>query len=211
MPIHVNDREISDAAVAEEVQHHPAATLEEAQHAAAEALVIREVLIQEARCQGLAPAPRDLGDGRSETEEESLIRALLDREVTVPEADDASLRRYYDNNRPRFCSPDLFEAAHIFFPAAADDQAARQAAKVQAQQAIAALQADPSAFARLAGELSACPSAKDGGHLGQVSRGQTVPEFETFLENLAPGQICPTPVPTRYGVHVVRLDRRGPS
>ena len=61
---------------------------------------------------------------------------------------------------------------------------------------------------RLAGELSACPSAKDGGHLGQVSRGQTVPEFETFLENLAPGQICPTPVPTRYGVHVVRLDRR---
>ena len=26
MPIHVNDREISDAAVAEEVQHHPAAT-----------------------------------------------------------------------------------------------------------------------------------------------------------------------------------------
>ena len=57
-------------------------------------------------------------------------------------------------------------------------------------------------------ELSACPSAAQGGHLGQISRGQTVPEFETFLYNLEVGQICPVPVKTRFGYHVLRLDRR---
>ena len=63
-------------------------------------------------------------------------------------------------------------------------------------------------FAELAQQLSACPSAAQGGNLGQITRGQTVPEFETFLFNLEEGQICPVPVKTRFGYHVLRLDRR---
>ena len=51
-------------------------------------------------------------------------------------------------------------------------------------------------LAELAQQLSACSSAAQGGNLGQISRGQTVPEFETFLFNLEPGQICPVPVGT---------------
>ena len=35
-----------------------------------------------------------------------------------------------------------------------------------------------------------------------------MPELETFLFNLEPGQICPVPVKTRFGYHVLRLDRR---
>jgi peptidyl-prolyl cis-trans isomerase C len=56
--------------------------------------------------------------------------------------------------------------------------------------------------------MSACPSAAQGGNLGQITPGQTVPEFETFLYNLEEGQICPVPVKTRFGYHVLRLDRR---
>ena len=44
--------------------------------------------------------------------------------------------------------------------------------------------------------------------LGQIVTGDTVPEFESALNALAPGQIAPAPVPSRYGVHVVRLDAR---
>ena len=73
---------------------------------------------------------------------------------------------------------------------------------------LAEVLATPQRFADRARELSACPSATHGGNLGQVSRGQTVPEFETFLFNLEPGQICPVPVKTRFGYHVLRLDRR---
>ena len=50
--IRVNDIEIGAAWIAEEMQYHPAASAEEAQRAAAEALVVRELLRQEARAQG---------------------------------------------------------------------------------------------------------------------------------------------------------------
>jgi peptidyl-prolyl cis-trans isomerase C len=55
---------------------------------------------------------------------------------------------------------------------------------------------------------SACPSATNGGRLGQLTRGDLVPEIETFIFALDEGQICPVPVMTRYGAHVLRLDRR---
>ncbi len=208
MSIYVNAREISDAALAAEVQNHPAPDFAAAEKAAAEALVVRELLLQEAARQGLRPEPRRLGAGKRETEEDALVRQLLAREIAIPTADAAACRRYYENNLRRFRSPDLFEAAHIFFPAHPEDRAAYAEARRQAEAAIARLTREPAAFARLAAELSACSSAHVGGSLGQFARGQTLPEFESFLDNLEPGQISPVPVPTRYGFHVVRLDQR---
>lgn len=204
----VNGAAITAAAIAAEAQHHPARDRVAAERAAAEALVVRELLLQEAEREGIAPVPFSDADGRRETEEEAMIRALIRGAVTVPEVDEESLRRYYDNNRRKFESPDLFEAAHILYPALPDDATAVAAATARAEAAIVLLHSEPTRFADLARSESACPSASNGGNLGQVSPGQTVPEFETFLVNLEPGQLCPVPVRTRYGVHVLRLDRR---
>ncbi|MDJ0608072.1 MAG: peptidylprolyl isomerase [Kiloniellales bacterium] len=206
--IKINAACISQAAIQAEAQNHPAETPEAALAAAAQALAVRELLLQEAGRQGIAAAPETDDKGRQEIGEEATIRTLLEREVTVPEADEATCRRYFDNNPQRFRSPDLFEAAHILFSAAPDDGAAYEKAVSEAEQVIAALQKDPGAFANLARRLSACSSAQNDGRLGQVSRGDTVPEFETFLANLEEGQLCPVPVRSRYGVHVLRLDRR---
>lgn len=206
--ITVNGTAISAAAIAEEAQHHPARDRTAAERAAAEALVVRELLRQEAAREGIAPMPFTDPDGRRETEEEAAIRALIRGAVTVPAVDEEGLRRYYENNRRKFRSPDLFEAAHILYPARPDDAGAIATATARAEAAIALLQSEPGRFADLARSESACSSAANGGNLGQVSLGQTVPEFETFLVNLEPGQLCPVPVRTRYGVHVLRLDRR---
>jgi peptidyl-prolyl cis-trans isomerase C len=206
--ITVNGTAITAAAIAEEAQHHPSHDWAAAERAAAEALVVRELLLQEAGREGIAPMPFADRNGRRETEEEAMIRALVRGAVSVPEVDEESLRRFYDNNRRKFRSPDLFEAAHILYPAQPDDAGAVAAATARAEAAIALLRSEPSRFADLARSESACTSASNGGNLGQVSRGQTVPEFETFLVNLEPGQLCPVPVRTRYGIHVLRLDRR---
>ena len=56
--------------------------------------------------------------------------------------------------------------------------------------------------------MSDCPSACEGGRLGQVTRGETTPEFEAALLTLEAGQTCAEPVQTRYGVHVLRLERK---
>lgn len=208
MTVSVNGVEIPEQAIAAELQHHPAGSLEQARDEAARALVLRELLLQEARRLGVKGEPRTLQSGASEDHEEATIRALLEREVRTPEPEEAELRRWHARNAGRLRSSDIYEAAHILFAAGPRDEAARARARARAETAIAHLRSEPGAFARLARELSDCPSAAQGGALGQVTRGRIAPELETFLQHLAPGEVCPTPVPSRYGYHVLRLDRR---
>jgi peptidyl-prolyl cis-trans isomerase C len=199
---------IAREAIAQEIQHHPAATAVEAWTAAARALVVRELLLQEARRLDLEPAPIDDGEGRRETDDEALVRALVEQEVQTPEADDATCRRFYDRNRQQFRSANLYEARHILFAAAPGSASARKEASEHAKSVIAELARDPAAFTALAETLSACPSGKTGGNLGQLGPGQTVPEFERALSAMAVGTVHPEPIETRYGFHVVALDRR---
>jgi len=60
----------------------------------------------------------------------------------------------------------------------------------------------------LARAHSACSSASQGGNLGQITAGQTTPEFEQALFSLEPGSIGPEPVATRYGFHIIRLEHK---
>jgi peptidyl-prolyl cis-trans isomerase C len=210
VPVFVNGVEISDHAINREVQYHPAGSVAEARDEAARALAVRELLLQAAARRGIdRPDPPEHGqEDERETDDEALIRTLIAREVRMPEPDEAACRRFYEQNLKRFRSPDLFEAAHILFVADPEDAAASARAKEEASAVLHDVLADPGRFSDLARARSACPSAAQGGNLGQITRGQTVPEFETFLCNLEPGQICPVPVKTRFGYHVLRLDRR---
>lgn len=200
----VNGRVVSEEEIAREMQHHPAPTFEEARREAALALVVRELLLQEAR--RLAFASGDSGPERPGFE--SAIERLLQQEVSVPEADLDTCLRYYEQNKERFHSPDIFEASHILFPAAPDDEEARTLARERAWALLRQLEAKPESFAELAREHSACSSASDGGHLGQITNGQTAPEFEAALSRLAPGEYSRAPVATRYGYHIIKLHRR---
>ena len=67
---------------------------------------------------------------------------------------------------------------------------------------------EPTLFAGLAAMHSECPSAEVGGNLGQIGSGQTVPEFEAALTAVTVGAVAPGPIETRYGFHIVILDRR---
>jgi peptidyl-prolyl cis-trans isomerase C len=209
--IQVNGVAIPIEAIRREAQNHPAADAEAALAEAARALVVRELLLQEARRLGLKAEVAEDADGRRETDEEALIAALLEHEVSTPRADAETCRRYYLNNIHRFRSADIYEARHILIAADPGDRAARAAARSQTERLIEALKADPSRFAALALQHSACPSKTEGGNLGQLTAGQTVPEFETFLFSLEEGQLCPVPAGTRFGFHVIKLDRKLPG
>ncbi len=206
--VFVNGIAIPEAAIAAEMQYHPAASKETSLQSAARALTVRAVLIARAEDLRLMPAPETDANGKRETDEDALIRQLLECEVKVPEPDEDSCARYYQNNRERFRSPEIFEASHILFGVARSSCKAYAEAVEQAETVIDALSRDPGKFDELARTLSNCPSAAQGGNLGQITRGQTTPEFETFLFSLGEGQLCPVPVKSRYGVHVVKLHRR---
>ena len=206
--VSVNGVTVERDAIVREMQHHPAGKPIEAWQQAARALVIRELLLQRARVLGVTPEPISDEAGRRETDDEALMRAVVDREVTVPEPDDATCRRFYDKNLARFRSPDIYEAAHILFAALPSDSAAYAQARADATAVLATLTENPETFAALAQAYSRCPSAAQGGNLGQLTQGQTTPEFEEAMLALAPGALCAEPVATRYGFHIIRLERK---
>ncbi len=209
--VSVNGVTIARDEIQREMQHHPAGKPIAAWQQAARALVVRELLLQRARHLGLIPEPiSDQGD-RRETDEEALIRAVVEREVAVPEPDDETCRRYYERNTARFRSPDIYEASHILFAALPDDREAYAQARAEAGAVLATLRDDPESFAALAKAYSRCPSAEQGGNLGQLTKGQTTPEFERVLVSLAPGELCAEPVATRYGFHLIRVERKHPG
>lgn len=199
MPITVNGKLIRDEEIAVEMQYHPASTMRKAVDAAARALVVRELLMQEAARLGLAAS------------DESKLDRLLDGQIAVPDADQATCRRYYETNRKRFRNDELYEACHILIAADPADDAALARAKDTAAALIAILQRQPERFAELVQAHSACASKEAGGNLGQVTRGAIASELVTFLAALEEGQLCPVPVRTRHGYHIVRLDRRAPA
>lgn len=99
MSIIVNKVRITDAEIGQEMQYHPAPNQLQAWRMAAQALVIRQLLLQQAVSNGLC------GDIETITpfeQEEELIDQLLEHDVSVPEADEATCQRFYDNHPASF-------------------------------------------------------------------------------------------------------------
>lgn len=64
-----------------------------------------------------------------------------------------------------------------------------------------------SSFADLARQYSDDASAPQGGDLGWLSPGETVPEFENAMQNLQPGQVS-QPVRSQFGWHLIVVEDR---
>lgn len=170
----------------------------------AEFAAAHELLRQRAVAVGLLdPAVED------EATIEAAIEALLEKEVATPIPTEAECRRYYEQNPAEFESGDLIHARHILFQVTPQVNVPQMRAR--AEQALNELLAEPDRFTALAAELSNCPSGEQGGNLGQVGRGEMVPEFEKALFKFGASGILRELVKTRYGFHVVAVDRRIPG
>nr|WP_245926710.1 peptidylprolyl isomerase [Breoghania corrubedonensis] len=205
--VSVDGVEIPQAAILAEAQNHPGANPGEAVRQAAHALVVRELLVQEARRQEIEASPEPDDEGRHETQEDALVRALIEAEIDVPRANEEECRRYFERNRERFRTDPLWQVRHILLAAREGDETARANARHKAQALCQALRAHPEGFAEAASAHSACSSARDGGSLGQISRGETTEAFEAALEAMRAGEMSSEPVETRYGYHIIALDR----
>jgi len=164
---------------------------------------VRELLRQRAVVLGLLQA--DAGDAAVTAG----IEQLLEREVTTPSPTEEECRRYYDGHAEQFHSGDLVCARHILFQITPGCNV--DLVRAEAEQTLAQLLAAPDDFEACALTQSNCPSGRQGGNLGQISRGATVPEFEQALFRLEPIGILRELVKTRHGFHIVAVDRRIPG
>lgn len=194
--------------IAAEAQHHPSQTPAAAFQAAARALIIRTLLLEEAQRDAIAAEPELVAPGKRELDDEARIRALMEARIPVMEPSEDQCRAFYDANPSRFRSPDLYEASHILFLAHPHDAQAYAGAVARAEAVIAELARAPGRFEAIAREQSECDSRANGGRLGQIVPGETVPEFEKVLQTLEEGRIAAAPVRSRFGAHILKLDAR---
>lgn len=101
-PVSVDGVRIEEADIAREVQHHEGASIEESRAAAAQALIIRHLLLARAAECGLAPEPEQDALGRWESDEEALIRQVLELEAPPARPTIEECRRVYDTRRAAF-------------------------------------------------------------------------------------------------------------
>lgn len=200
MAVIVNGFELSDTDMEKELPQH-ADTPNPTQRAMT-ALVIRRVLLDEAT---------RLGIGGSD--DEATIDALLESEVKTPTPSDEECQRHYLQNSDKFTVGELVEADHILFQVTpnVDLDALRVKAQQTLDQLLAAQESaadSTTLFAELAMALSNCPSGQVGGNLGQLSRGDCVPEFDKVVFTLSAGQLYSRLLETRFGLHIVRVVRR---
>lgn len=193
MGISVNSVEITDAAVAQELPHHQQAGNPLKQ--AVQELVLRTVLLQEADRLNIVGADDD-----------TRIEALFAQEVRVPEPDDASCETFYRNQPQRFTNGELVEVRHILFQVT--PTVPLELLRETGDMALAELRVNPGRFWELAKQYSNCASGALGGNLGQLSRGQTVKEFEDMVFRMAEGELAERLLETRFGLHIVQVMRR---
>lgn len=164
----------------------------------------RELLRQRSVAAGLLEPDTD-----NEEEIIAAVENLLAREVTTPAPTEAECRRYYEQHPGEFESGDLVFARHILFQVTPRVNVPEM--RAQAEQTLNDLLREPDRFASVARELSNCPSGQQDGNLGQIGRGDTVPEFEKALFRLGPTGLLRDLVKTRFGFHIVAVDRRIPG
>ena len=100
MSVFVNKVEISESDIGQEMQYHPAPSQERAWQLAAQSLVIRQLLLQQAEQDGYYTAEADAP--KANPAEEDAIDRLLEENISVPEADEETCRRFYRNHPDSF-------------------------------------------------------------------------------------------------------------
>jgi peptidyl-prolyl cis-trans isomerase D len=135
-------------------------------------------------------------------------KAEADVQVT---ADD--LRTYYDQHRDQYRMPEQVKVSHILIktPLPGPDGKVDEKGVAEAQRRAEDLLKQVRNGAKLedlAQKYSEDPgSAKQGGSLGWIGKGQTVPEFEKAAFSLPKGQTSDL-VKSSYGFHIIRVDEK---
>jgi peptidyl-prolyl cis-trans isomerase D len=137
-----------------------------------------------------------------------LDTAKIEAGVSVSRED---LQAYYDQHRDDYRVPEQVNVSHILIktplpgPDGKVDPKGVDEARKKAEDVLKQLKAGGN-FADLAKKYSEDPgSGKNGGSLGWIGKGRTVPEFEQTAFSLAKGATSGL-VQSSYGFHIIRLD-----
>jgi peptidyl-prolyl cis-trans isomerase C len=133
---------------------------------------------------------------RQQIREQLPIQEVQERVAGDVGPSQEEVERFYEENKAaQFTTPETRCTRHILFNK--DQKAKAEEVKGQLQ--------DGGDFAQLAREFSQDPgSAEQGGDLGCLGRGETVPNFEEAVFGAGQGEIV-GPVETEFGYHIIEV------
>lgn len=125
----------------------------------------------------------------------------------APQISDAEVQQYYSAHQKDYQIDDQVKVRHILIKVDGSDPKSDAAAKAKAQGILDQLHHGGD-FAELAKANSDDPGSKgQGGELGWLKRGATVPEFDKTAFSLAPGQTSGL-VRTQFGYHIIQTEAK---
>jgi peptidyl-prolyl cis-trans isomerase D len=123
----------------------------------------------------------------------------------APQVTDAEIQQYYQAHQKDYQVDDQVKVRHILIKVDGNDPKADAAAKAKAQGILDQLHHGGD-FAKLAKENSDDPGSKEqGGELGWIKHGVTVPEFDQAAFALQPGQTSGL-VRSKFGYHIIQSE-----
>jgi peptidyl-prolyl cis-trans isomerase SurA len=164
----------------------------------------QEVLVSALAGQGLT-----FEQYRTQLQEQLEKLKLVSMEVRAKiQVGETEMQEYYEANRAKYSEEETFRARHIFFRT--NEKAPADDIKHTMTTALMVLAEAKSGkdFEELAKTYSEDPAArKDGGSLGSFKKGDMMPELETAILGMKPGEVSEL-VYTPSGFHIIKLEER---
>ena len=164
---------------------------------------------QEALVSALAGQGLTFEQYRAQLQEQLEKLKLVSMEVRAKiQVGETEMREYYEKNRAQYAIEDTFRARHIYFRI--NEKAAPEDIKRTMTTALMVLDEAKSGkdFAELARSYSEDPAArKNGGDLGTFKKGEMMPELETAIVGMKPGEVSEL-IYTPSGFHIIKLEER---
>ncbi len=169
---------------------------------------IKDQIVEQARAQGMNVGREEAFQqaleqaGITEEQLREQLRGQLpvekvqERVAGDAEASQKEVERFYEENKElQFTTPEQRCARHILFNKDQKEKAEEVKGQIR----------EGADFAELAKKFSQDPgSAENGGDLGCLGQGETVPSFEEALFNAEQGEIV-GPVETEFGYHIIEV------
>jgi parvulin-like peptidyl-prolyl isomerase len=156
-------------------------------------LIKKELLYQEALKKGLDKDP-EYQRKVEEFKKLTLIGQLLEKEVeSKTKVTDQDIKNYYEKHKSELAPVTQIRVSHILVKSEEEAKNISESLRKGGD------------FAKVAGEKSVdAATAKNGGDLGYMSKGQMLPEIEAAASRLKPGEVS-EPIKTKSGYEIIEV------
>lgn len=176
-------------------------------------LAYAELLRQKAVKVGLLPRKGVLLAPALSDAEREVIESMVDAAVCVPQPTEEECLRYFEARQAQYVVGQAVQMRHILF--AVTPGVNVHALTVHAEKALISLlgkDVPVDAFAKLAAEMSNCPSSTQGGYLGWIGPEDCAPELANELFSQTDSRsgmgVHPRLIHTRFGFHIIDVMSR---